>query len=163
MKKIILVLFAVLLFIPVLGFADSITLTDDEVLQVPTSKHMDWYVDRIDVDRKLLRIRYRWRGDNQEIIRLQDTKSAWLAWECRNIEVPGTNAECVGVGDPYECCTGVGTGTCDDMIDTCFSDVFGFEIRTQDVGTGIGVGLRTLIWNQMKQDVLTGGNDGVFN
>jgi len=50
-----------------------------------------------------------------------------------------------------------------ECSDTCFTDVFTFQIRAQDVGTPIGVGLRTLIWNRMKQDILTGGNDGSFD
>lgn len=157
------VLLSILLFVPVLIFADSLTLDTEETLQVPTSRHMDWYIDRIDVDAKLLRIRYRWRGNNQEVIWITGARSPWLTWECRNIEVPGENIDCVAAGDPHPCCTGVGIGTCDDMEDTCFTDVFGFVIRAQDVGTGIGVGLRTLIWNQMKQDVLTPGNDGNFD
>ena len=49
------------------------------------------------------------------------------------------------------------------LDDSCFTDVFSFQIRQQDVDTSIGAGLRTLIWNQMKADVLTGGNDGTFD
>jgi hypothetical protein len=45
---------------------------------------------------------------------------------------------------------------------TCFTETFGFAIRAQDVGSAIGVGLRNLLWNKMKADVLTGGNDGTF-
>lgn len=52
----------------------------------------------------------------------------------------------------------------DDGSSTCFSDVFGFVIRSGDVGTKIGAGLRTLIWNKMKADVLkVANNTGTFS
>jgi len=70
---------------------------------------------------------------------------------------------CTGANEPWDCCTGSETGTCPEILDTCFTDVFSFSIRTQDVGTSIGLGLRTLIWNQMKNDILTGVNDGTFD
>ena len=165
MKKFVLFISILFLALPIIGKADSITLNSDETLQVPTSKKMDWYVDHIDADAELMRIRYRWRGDAGEVIVLENRRDAWQVWECRNIEVPGTNAECTDAGVPYECCTGVGTGTCDDMIDTCFSDVFGYVVDSGNpmLPIAIGIGLRTLIWNQMKQDILTGGNDGTFD
>ena len=31
-----------------------------------------------------------------------------------------------------------------------FTDVINFSIRAQDVGTGIGAGLKTLIWNKLE-------------
>ena len=85
----------------------------------------------------------------------------WNTWNCVNTPVPGENSECVAEDDPYDCCSGEGTGTCDDMLDTCFSDVFGFVIRSQDVGTPLGQGLRTLIYNAWRDDVIP-GNDGTF-
>lgn len=45
---------------------------------------------------------------------------------------------------------------------TCFTDVFSFQVRSQDVGTAIGAGLRQLIWNKFRADVLTGSNNGTF-
>jgi hypothetical protein len=50
-----------------------------------------------------------------------------------------------------------------EITDTDFDDVFGFIVRQQDVGTKIGVGLRALIWNKFKSEVLTAGNDGTFS
>lgn len=44
----------------------------------------------------------------------------------------------------------------------CFTDVFSFQVRSQDVGTAIGAGLRQLIWNKFRRDVLTGSNNGTF-
>lgn len=44
----------------------------------------------------------------------------------------------------------------------CFTDVFTFHIRSQDVGKSIGAGLRSLIWNKFKAAMLTTGNDGTF-
>lgn len=45
---------------------------------------------------------------------------------------------------------------------TCFDDTFGFTIRAQDVGTTLGAGLKQLLWNKMKADVLSPGNDGTL-
>lgn len=160
MKK-LLVIALMLLFIPVDLPAENVALDTEETLQVPTSQKMDWYIDHINAQNKTMIVKYRWKDATDSPINLNG--KSWQEWRCQDIEVPGTNAECLGTSDPYECCTGVGTGTCDDMLDTCFTDVFGFQIRAQDVGTGIGVGLRTLIWNQFKQDVLTSGNDGTFD
>lgn len=163
MKKI---LFTLIFLITVIGFvwADSITLTSPETLSTPTSQKIGrWYISYISAFSKTLQVRYYWEDSNGSPISLEGNRDAWQTWSCQDIEVGGENADCTALGEPHPCCTDVGTGTCDDMSDTCFTDVFSFEIRQQDVGTGIGIGLRTLIWNQMKQDILTGGNDGTFD
>jgi hypothetical protein len=121
----------------------------------------DWYVSYISAATKTLTVRYYWEDATGNPIQL-DNRSAWQTWSCRDIS-QGDNASCTAAGEPWDCCTGAGTGTCPEAVDTCFSDVFGFQIRAQDVGTSIGIGLRTLIWNQMKVDILTGGNDGSFD
>ena len=159
MKRLIAVL--VLLAIPCWVMADKIVLDSAETLSTPQATHMDWHVSKIDAKTKILQITYRWRDATDGTIHL-GSRSDWQRWSCRDIEVPGENVDCTDALVPYECCTGLGTGTCDDMEDTCFSDVFGFTIRTQDVGTSIGLGLRTLIWNKMKADVLSPTNDGTF-
>jgi len=162
MKKLAIALFLILVC-PALVCADSITLNTNETLSVPESARIsDWEIIKINADQKIMTIRYRWRAGDDTVVQLGN-RQGWQFWTCQDRETPGTNAECLAAGDPYECCTGVGTGTCDDLLDSCFSDVFGFTIRSQDVGTKIGIGLRTLIWNQMKQDVLSGGNDGAFD
>jgi len=167
MKKLIVLLVFIGLLIPVLAISDSITLTSPETLQVPTSQKLDWYIDRIDASAKLLRVAYRWRGSSGEVISL-GTRNPWMTWDCRNRPaIPAFDVgTCLDVADPHPCCTGLGTGSgcpAGTPADTCFSDVFGFTIRTQDVGTGIGVGLRTLIWNKMRQSILTGANNGTFD
>ena len=56
--------------------------------------------------------------------------------------------------------------TAEDETSTCWSDVIRYAIRCpQDEGTIIGIGLRTLIWNKMKNDpsIVTPGNDGTFD
>ena len=159
MKRLIVVL--ALLAVPCWVLADTVTLDSPQVLSTPSATKMDWYISRIDAQTKTLRVTYRWRDATDGTIHL-GSRTDWQTWSCRDIEVPGENADCTDALVPHDCCTGVGTGTCDDMEDECFSDVFGFIIRTQDVGTKMGVGLRTLIWNKMKADVLTGGNDGTF-
>ena len=123
---------------------------------------MDWHISKIDAGNKYLEVTYRWLDAAGEPILLANRRT-WQVWRCRNIvDNPDTvDEECLGIGDPWECCTGVGTGNCDETL-TDFSDIFSFKIRAQDVGISIGVGLRTLIWNKMKGDILTPGNDGIF-
>lgn len=165
MKKLLLILAACFFATSVL--ADNITLNSNETLAVPTAAAIsEWEVVRINAADKVMRIKYRWRDASNNLIQLN--RHGWHYWTCQDKWEdlnPVSNDDCVAAGDPDPCCTGVGTGICDDLTqtDTCFSDVFGFAIRTQDVGMSIGVGLRTLIWNEMKQDILSGGNDGTFN
>jgi hypothetical protein len=163
MKKLIL---AFCLLLLAAGFAqgESITLNSAENLAVPTSQKItDWKITEIDNASKNLTVRFRWVDSNQNSIQVNNRRDGYVFWNCRDIETDETNAECLGAGDPYECCTGAGAGTCDDLADSCFSDVFNFTIRQQDVGTSLGIGLRTLIWNEMKADILTGVNDGSFD
>jgi len=144
------------------SFADTVVLDNPETLSNPTSQNLRWKITLIDAETKTMVVSYYWRDDATGDPLYFGRRSQWKTWSCRDIEVEGTNAECTDVEVPWACCTGAGTGTCDDMISTCFSDVFKFLIRAQDVDTMIGVGLRTLIWNKFKADVLTGGNDGTF-
>lgn len=154
----------VLLCFAKFGFCESITLDSPETLATPSAARIgDWEIIKINADRKLLAVQYSWRDSSNDIINMGNGHVGLNVWYCRDIETPGENANCVDVDDPYDCCTGVGTGTCDGMDDTCFTDVFGFNMRAEDVGTAIGVGLRQLIWNKMKADILTGINDGDFD
>ena len=161
MKKIILVI-ALLIFLPFNVYADRIVLDNVEVLSTPNSTHLDWYVDKIDAGSKTLIVKYRWLDSNGDPIYLAG-RNLWHTWSVRDTADNPTTvaAECLGVGDPWECCTGVGTGDCDETI-TDFSDIFSFQVRQVDVGTPIGAGLRTLIWNKMKSEILTPGNSGSF-
>jgi hypothetical protein len=157
----VLISFLVLL-ISAVCYAEQITLTTPQPVVAPSAvKISDWEITRINAERKLLSVRYRWRDATGDVIDFK-SKDGWHTWTCQDIEVQGTNAECIEAGNPYPCCTDAGAGTCDGMVDTCFSDVFGFTIRSQDVGVKMGVGLRTLIWNKMKTDIIP-GNDGAFD
>jgi len=162
MKKLIILFLFLSLIIVNNGNTEKITLNTGETIGAPeTGISMDWYIDYIDAENNILKVNYQWRDALGKIIRDTSARTGWNTWTCQDIPVEN-NIDCIGAGDPYGCCTGVGTGTCDEVGDTCFSNIFRFEIRAQDVGTKIGVGLRSLIWNQMKTDVLTGVNDGVF-
>jgi len=163
MKNIIFIL--IFAFVsPTFIYADNIVLDSTEILSTPSStKITDWEIIQLNATERILRVKFRWRNSSDEVIRLDNRGAGWNYWTCRDIEVSGTNAECIGTEDPYPCCTGAGTGTCDDLEDSCFTDVFGFVIRSQDVGTKIGAGLRTLIWNKFKEDILSTGNDGTFD
>ena len=163
MKKLILILVAMLLCFGSAG-ADSITLDSTETLSTPTTQKIgEWYIDYISASKKRLVVRYYWEDASGVPIVLHGAnRHAWQTWTCRDRQ-EGDNAECLDVDDPWDCCTGSGTGDCPEILDSCFTDVFSFSIRSQDVGMSIGLGLRTLIWNEMKSDVLTGGNDGTFD
>lgn len=155
-------IFLILLVVPVASGAERINLSESESIDTPTATKMNWYIDHIDGKTDYMAVRYQWLTSNNTPIRNRDTFNSWQTWECRDIPTPGENAQCVGTADPFPCCTGAGAGTCDGLDDNCFSAIFRFNVRSQDVGTPIGVGLRTLIWNQMRQDVLSPGNNGAF-
>jgi len=161
MKKVFPSILIAIMFCGV-SIADTVLFTSPETIDTPTAVKMEWEVTKINASQQILKVGYRWLDTNSKPIRDNDGR-IYHVWTCRNKadSNPLTDAECTALGVPDECCTGAGTGDC-DIVDTCFSDVFGFSIRQQDVGTSIGLGLRTLIWNQMKQDVLSGGNDGSF-
>jgi len=150
----------VLLFVSALAYADRINLDSDETLSTPVSEALDWEIIKINAKEKILQVKYRWKDSDDAPIFLGSSRT-WMVWTCQNVS-EGNNDDCIDVDDPWDCCTGAGTGTCPEVTDTCFSDVFGFLVRSQDVDTKIGVGLRTLIWNKMRPDILTGDNDGTF-
>jgi len=140
MKKI----FLIILFVSIasIAFADTITLNLPETIDTPTAVKIDWYIDYINAGKKLMKIKWRWVDANSNPIRHSDSSASWRTWTCTNID---DNPE-----------------TPQDETDHCFSGVFSFKIRQQDVGTSIGIGLRTLMWNRMKSDILTPGNNGAF-
>ena len=157
MRYIILLLFCVL---PFTAYGDDINLTSGETLSPPVATKVDWRIALIDAKAKKLVVRYSWLAASGEAVNVGGRETH--DWVCRDIPTPGENASCISAGVPFPCCTGAGTGTCDGLDDNCFSAIFGFSIRSQDVGTQIGVGLRQLIFNQWKQDRLSPGNDGTF-
>ena len=162
MKKIILILSV--LALPIFCLADDITLNQPENVTPTTfSKIADWRISNAEEDKEELVITYRRKDASGNIIINHETnRNGYMNWYCRNT-YQGNNEDCIGPDDPWLCCDGPASGTCPEQVGTCFSDVFNFSIRTQDVGTSIGRGLKLLIWNRMKQDVLTGGNDGTFD
>ena len=115
-------------------------------------------------------VKFRYRDSTGEVVDVIaipactrcNIRRGWVTWTCREREEELV-ANCTDVDEPYGGCTGVGTGSNLDPGDSCFTDIFTFQIRQQDVNTSIGIGLRTLIWNEMKHDVLTGANEGTFD
>lgn len=150
------------------AFADNITLNNPETLSTPTSNTIsNWKITELNATAKRLVVQYQWTDADKNVIKLRNS-SGWNSWTCQDIAaVPAFDvATCTGVDTPDPCCTGAGTGEgCFEGTPavTCFSDIFGFQIRSQDVGTKIGVGLRTLIWNKFKSQVLSTGNAGTFD
>lgn len=131
--KYCIIIIALIFSILIPVYADVVTLNSAETLQTPTSQKLNWKIALIDATTKTMIIHYRWIDADNNTIKLND-RSGVNTWVCK-----------------------------DDGVDTCFSDIFGFQIRAQDVGTKIGVGLRTLIWNHFKSEVLTPGNSGTFD
>ena len=165
MKKVLFSTIVLLVFaLP--AFADTIVLNDPEDLDTPTSSVLVWDEVRIENQGKRMRVIYHWENATGQQIMLANRRQQQVWWCMDRDEIPAQDPlDCTDVGVPYECCTGAGTGTgCygGQAAETCFSDTFGFTIRTQDVGTKLGLGLRTLIWSKMRDDILTTGNDGAF-
>lgn len=164
MKKIVLYILAFFIMAGV-SLADEVTLNSTETIDTPIAAKIYWYVDYINVTDKTMKIKYRWLTSDGVSIRDKDSSNSSHIWTC--VDTPDkypdwNNVDCTAAGVPFSCCTGPQAGTCNDPS-TCFTDVFKFNIRAIDVGTPIGIGLRTLIWNQMKGEILTPGNDGAFD
>lgn len=151
----------ILLFVSMASYADTVTLDDPHDVNPPQAASLEWVVTEINASIQRLVVSYRWRDADGNFIK-DPLVRRFICQNLDDIYPEYDNASCTGIGIPYECCTGSGTGTCDNAS-TCFSDVFGFTIRAQDVGTSIGVGLRTLLWNKFKANVLDPANDGTFD
>lgn len=147
--------------ISVPAFADRVVLNSIEALTPATGAKMDWEITGIRPASKFLGVRYRWLDADNTPIQLAGSSSTWRTWTCVD-RAAQLAADCTGEGEPYLGCTGVGTGENLDPGETCFTGVFGFAIRSQDVGTTLGAGLKTLLWNKFRQDVLSSGNNGTF-
>lgn len=164
MRVFLISVLALLLLVPIETKAEEITLNTPETLEVPVAHKLNWTEVTLKRDRRQLIVRYQYLDASDSPIR-RTRGEVNYNWVCQDVEDdPATdNAQCTMDRFPWECCTGPGTGNCDET-DTCFSDIFQFEIRAQDVGLMIGKGLRDLIWNKMKTDpsVISPGNDGSF-
>jgi hypothetical protein len=142
MMKKLMIIMLVCLF-PGLLMAEMITLDSGEALDPPVNTHLRWKIVELDGLTKVLRVRYQRLGADGSVIYRGD-QDGWKTWTCTNIPDDPETEEV-------------------DETDNCFSSIFSFNIRQQDVGMSIGVGLRQLIFNQFKADVLSEGNDGTFS
>jgi len=159
MKK--LIIFAgLMLGLMGMAYADTVTLNNTEEMFPPSATQIEFKRILIDLNAHHMIVWYSWRDSGGVI---QKDGKIIHTWSIGNIsDDPETdNALCVGEGDPWPCCTGAGTGECDES-DPAFNNLFLFQVRQQDVGTPIGRGLRNLIWSRMKNDILSEGNDGSF-
>lgn len=137
----------------IMARGQEVSLDSPLSVDTPVAAKIRWATQepiRINTDAQKLTIYYEYVDTAGTPIRDDRFKSVHM-WTCSDI--PTANTGCLGVGDPHAWCTGAGTGTFDD---NCFSDVFGFAIRQQDVGKKIGYGLRRLILNKFCQDVAPG-------
>jgi hypothetical protein len=151
MKRLILVLLFVFAFSG-LAYGQTGTLSPVVPLSVPTAAKIQITNVEIYPVRKVMQVTYRWLDANDNPIYKVGTRQYDQLWTCQDIpaQLP---ADCTGAGIPYKCCTGVGTGTGCFAGETGFTDVFGFVIRSQDVGTRLGVGLRNLLVAKMKASI----------
>ena len=159
MRKCFIALLMVLLFSSV-SYSQVLTLNSPEALAVPTATHIELTKVNIDVTRQSVDVTYRFLASGGGTIQAPGG-NVDRNWHCEN-RAPQLVANCTALNEPYRCCTGVGTGTGCDVGSTCFTDTFGFVIRAQDVGVGIGKGLRALIWSKMRPDVLVGSNNATL-
>ena len=148
MKKFSVALFIVMFCVGSAYAGIKITLNTNEQLSVPTAVAMEWEQVNIDINRKTVTIVYHWLDAGENVILVAGKRNPDYRWYC--IDRPEVLAD-----PPID-------NTVVAPAQTCFSDTFGFSIRAQDEGTTLGTGLRTLLWNKMKADLLTGGNDGTF-
>lgn len=156
---------AALLLVSSFAHAQTLNLTTPRPLNQSTAPKLVW--DGFRVTRGgVLRVFYNWVDASGSPIPTYDGNRLRLnhVWDCRDIEVSSLPvSSCIAASDPEPCCTGPGNGTCDDLVDSCFTDVFRSAIQCpRDDGVIIGGGLRRLIWSKMKGDVLDAGNDGTF-
>ena len=163
MKKLILMITMLVVFISSLALAQVLTLNSAETLAVPTATKLDLRNINIDVTNKTVNVTYRFIAESGEVIPVLGGGRTQVdrLWQCRDYAAQDV-AQCASVGVPYPGCTGPGTGVGLDPGSTCFADTFAFAIRTQDVGVQIGKGLRALIWAKMRPSVLTGANNATL-
>lgn len=144
-----------------IGNAQVLILNSTETLAVPTAAKLDLRNININVTNKTITVTYRFLSSGDIAIPIPGGDTFNRTWTCfdRDAELV---ANCTGVGIPYPCCTGVGTGTGCNPGSTCFTDTFSYVIKGTDNGTVLGKGLRALIWNKMRPDVLTGTNNATL-
>lgn len=138
------VLMIVLLWTSV-ALAQGVSITSPIFIDTPVAAKIRWATRepiRINTDTKTLTIYYEYLDADNGPIRNSRFQSI-NTWTCA--DVPDANLSCTEPGTPNAWCTGAGTGTFDD---NCFSEVFGFTMRQQDVGKKIGFGFRKLIMNK---------------
>ena len=133
MKYFILTLLMLVLFSGV-GNSQVLTLNSPETLAVPTATKLELKKINIDIGSKTIAVIYRFLDSTGKPIPISDSSVTDRIWRC----------------------------TDSDPESLCFTDTFSFVIRTQDVGTPIGKGLRALIWSKMRADVLTGSNNATL-
>jgi len=145
MKKLFFALFGLLVFTGIAN-ADKLTLVSPQTEVSPIVVDLDWRNINLDISNRnnILTVTYFKLNASGQRIPLADG-TVRRTWVCKNI-----------VDNPE---------TPQDETSTCWSDIFMFSIRAQDVGTPIGRGLRQLILNKMKNDptVFEPGNSGAFD
>jgi hypothetical protein len=72
------------------------------------------------------------------------------------------STQCTGVETPWTCCTGLGTGVCEDA-DMCYSDIADYVLEFAPTGWTFAYGFNIFIRNQMCEQIpLLTGKCGTF-
>ena len=184
MRKSLIFMLIALFAVPFISIADTGTLDSPLTLQPQDAVTIEWDFNLGTFENRVTG-RHRWKAADGTVIYLPESDHrGWIQWTLRNYQrdsVPDySNGECTASGVPDACCTGEGTGTCDDLVDVqngdCTADgLVGTQAvsccTAEDVGVCrgwsdtalfscgssacdnyiIGVGLRTLIMNQWKK------------
>lgn len=149
MKKIALLVGLMILVFSFTAMAfDQVDLTVPRDVSPSTADKIRIVEYNIRVNPNRLIVTYRWYDSGSSSYAHQNKYQILVI---RNLaDDPATDVTlCTDVGVPFGCCTGVGTGDCDEST-TDFNDIFGYTIQAGDVGTILGPRLKQAILNKMK-------------
>lgn len=152
MKKFLFIIcLTIVLGISQIGIAADIVNVDPPKSISPST------VDRLEIieyriipgNPNVLVIRYRWQDVTSGEYSHQNRTQTFYIFN--HPDNPDTDVTlCTGPGVPFDCCTGIGAGDCDEST-TDFTDIFGYTIQAGDIGKVLGPALKRAILNKLKQ------------
>lgn len=154
-------IFVCFLFATTIGYSQTIPLNSTETLAVPTATSVNIRKIEVNVNSKQIEVTYRFLDSNNNAIPMKEVAGIDRKWKC--FDLPAENvANCTGLEQPYKCCTGVGTGTDCFGGDLCWSNSYADDIKSGEVDNKIGKRFLKRIWDLLKVNILTAGNDGTL-
>lgn len=139
--------------------AQTYRMTNTEQVAVPTATYIEFRPYSTDFANKQYIVTYRLLDVNGKAIPMPESMDVNRKWICR--DRADENLACTAAGEPQACCTGLGTGTCPGAL-TCWTEVYGFEIKEAHIGDKTGKLLRRRLFNRAKAAILRAGNDAVI-